>query len=197
MLVEETERTSLESHCLIEKPLNAKEHVEHLLNVIKSMYEKKLGTPTQNMERFMRRKLKEYEHIPDYANDFKDTLYKACPGQPKYQLEELLIAYFIHWIFITETKSKLKAEGPLTLVKALEKAQFYEDVLNNNTIIVNQTEFLTPPGYSLIETPASSSNPQHNAVRMMQNTIDNFLAPTRTPNQRAKTKAVGTIDVPS
>ena len=32
---------------------------------------------------------------------------------------------------------------------------------------------------------------------MMQNTIDNFLTPTKTPNQRARTMTVGTIDVPS
>ena len=51
MLVEETKSTSLESHCLVENPLNADEHVEHLLNVIKSMNKKKSGTPTQSMER--------------------------------------------------------------------------------------------------------------------------------------------------
>ena len=56
MLVDQTERISLESHCLVDRPLNTDEHVEYLLNVIKSMYKKKADTPTQNMEKFMRRK---------------------------------------------------------------------------------------------------------------------------------------------
>ena len=38
MLVEETERTSLESHCLVDRAMNLEEHLEHLLKVIKSMY---------------------------------------------------------------------------------------------------------------------------------------------------------------
>ena len=119
MLVEETERTSLESHCLVEQPINADEKVEHMLKVIKLMYKKKAGTPTQNMEKFMRRKQQEDEPTPDYANDLKETLYQEWPGQPKNQLEELLIAYFIHGLFNPETKRKLKVEDPLTLVKAI------------------------------------------------------------------------------
>ena len=55
MLVEETERTSLESYCLVDRALNPEKHLEHLLNVIRSIYKKKSGTPTQNMEKFMRR----------------------------------------------------------------------------------------------------------------------------------------------
>ena len=30
MLVDQTERTSLESHCLVDEPLNTDEHIEHL-----------------------------------------------------------------------------------------------------------------------------------------------------------------------
>ena len=89
----------------------------------------------------------------------------------------------------------MRIEGPLTLVKAIEIAQIYEDVLNSNTNIVNQTDFATPPGYSLIETPASTS--QHKTVRLTKNTIDNYLTPTRTPNQRTRTLTICTIDVPS
>ena len=80
------------------------------------MYKKKSGTPTQNMEKFMWRKQKEDEHIPDYANDLKETLYRAWPGQPKVELEEPLIAYFKHGIYNEDTKAKLKFEGPTTLV---------------------------------------------------------------------------------
>ena len=99
-----------------------------------------------------------------YFKHLKETLYRAWPGQPKVELEELLIAYFIHGIFNPDTKAKLKVEGPLSLVKAIEIAQIYEDVLNNNTSMINKTEFLTPPGYSIIETPASSSTSQKIAV---------------------------------
>ena len=76
------------------------------------MYKKKSGTPTQNMEKFIRRKQNEDERIPDYANDLKETLYRAWPGQPKIELEELLVAYFIHRIYSSDTKAKLKFEGP-------------------------------------------------------------------------------------
>ena len=90
MLVEETERTSLESHCLVDRAMNPEEHREHLLKVIRSMYKKKSDTPTQNMEKLMRRKQNEDERIPDYANDLQDTLYRAWPGQPKVELEDCL-----------------------------------------------------------------------------------------------------------
>ena len=81
----------------------------------------------------MRRKQKEDERIPDSANDLKETLYRAWPGQPKVELEKLLVAYFIHGIYNGDTKAKLKFEGPTTLAKAIEIAQIYEDVLNNNS----------------------------------------------------------------
>ena len=53
----------------------------------------------------MRRKQQKDEPIADYANDLKETLYQAWPGQPKDQLEELLIAYFINGLFNTDTKA--------------------------------------------------------------------------------------------
>ena len=158
------------------------------------MYKKKSGTPTQNMEKFMRHKQNEDERIPDYANDLKETLYRAWPGQPKVELEELLVAYFIHGIYSSDTKAKLKCEGPTTLAKAIEIAQIYEDALNNNSNIVNNTDFTTPPTFSFIQTPASTS--QHKTVRLTQNTIDNYLTPTRTLNQRSRTLTVGMIDLP-
>ena len=151
MLVEETERKSLESHCQVDRAMNPEEHLEHLLKVIKSMHKKKSSTPTQNMEKFMRRKKNEDERIPDYASDLKETLYRAWPGQPKIKLEELLVTYFIHGIYNSDTKAKLKFEGPTWLVKAMEIAQIYEDVLNNNSSIVKNTDFTTPPTFSFIQ----------------------------------------------
>ena len=41
MLVDQNERTSLESHCLVDRPLSSEEHVEYLLKVITEMYKKK------------------------------------------------------------------------------------------------------------------------------------------------------------
>ena len=68
-------------------------------------------------------------------------------------------------------KAKLRVEGPKTLNKAIEVGQIYEDMLNNNTNLMNQSEFVTPPGYSLIETPVSN-NKTVKSVRLMQNTLD-------------------------
>ena len=97
----------------------------------------------------------------------------------------MLVAYFIHGIYNGDTKAKLKFEGPTTLAKAIEIAQIYEDVLNSNSNIVTQTDFTTPPTFSFIETAALTS--QHKTIRLTQNTIDNYLTPIRTPNQRART----------
>ena len=90
-------------------------------------------------------------------------------------------------------KAKLKVEGPKTLHKAIEVGQIYEDMSNNNINLINQTEFVTPPGYSLIETP-SSNGKQVKSVRMMQNTLDGYLAPKNTPRQRTRTLTLSSID---
>ena len=156
MLVDQNERTSLESNCLVDRPLSSEEHVEYLLKKISSMYKRKEGTPTQNKDRFQKRTQQEGESIVDYAADLMDTLYQAWPGLPRDQLEELLIVYFINGLTNGDMKAKLKVEGPKTLHKAIEVGQIYEDMLNNNKNLVNQTEFATPPGYTLIETPSSS-----------------------------------------
>ena len=142
----------------------------------------------------MRRKQNEDERIPDYASDLKETLYRAWPGQPKIELEELLVPFFIHGIYNSDTKAKLKFEGPTSLVKAMELAQIYEDVLINNSSIVNNTEFTTPPRFSFKQTPTTTSH--HITVRLTQNTIDSYLTSTRTTNQRTRTLTLGTIDVP-
>ena len=92
-------------------------------------------------------------------------------------------------------KAKHKVEGPKTLHKAIEVGQIYEDMLNNNMNLINQTEFATPPGYTLIETP-SSSGKQIKSIRMTQNTLDGYLTPTNinTPRQRARTLTLSSID---
>ena len=55
------------------------------------------------------------------------------------RLEELLIAYFINGLFNPDTKAKLKVEGTFTLVKAIEIAQIYEEVLDQNNNLINKT----------------------------------------------------------
>ena len=106
-----------------------------------------------------------------------------------------MIVYFINELTNGDIKAKLKVEGPKTLHKGIEVGQIYEDMLNNNTNLVNQTEFLTPPGYSLIETPSSNSK-QNKSVRLMQNTLDGNLTPTNinTPRQRTRTMTLSSID---
>ena len=175
MLVDQNERTSLESHCLVDRPLSSDEHVEYLLKVITSMYKRKEGTPTQNKDRFLKRNQQEGETIADYAVDLRDTLYQAWPGLPRDQLEELLIVYFINGLLNGDMKARMKVDGPKTLKKAIEVGQIYEDMLNNNTNLINQSEFVTPPGYSLIETPVSN-NKTVKSVRLMQNTLDGYMS---------------------
>ena len=87
--------------------------------------------------------------------EMRDTLYQAWPGLPRDQLEDLLIDYFIKGLYNRETCAKLRIEGPRTLTKATDIAQIYEDLLNNNTSMITKAEYLTPPGYSLLKTPAS------------------------------------------
>ena len=89
-------------------------------------------------------------------------------------------------------RAKLKVEGPKTLHKAIEIGQIYEDMLNNNANLMNQTEFLTPPGYSLKETPSSNSK----KVRLMQNTLDGYLTPNtmNTSRQRTRTLTLSSLD---
>ena len=105
----------------------------------------------------------------------RDTLYQAWPGLPRDQLEELLIVYFINGLTNGDMKAKLRVEGPKTRHKAIETGKIYEDILNNNTSLINQTEFLTPPGYSLVETPASSNTKQSRVIQFPQNTFDGYL----------------------
>ena len=120
------------------------------------MYKKKEGTPTQNKDRFLRRILQEGETIVDYVADLRDTLYQAWPGLPRDKLEELLIVYFINGLKNGDKKAKLRVEGPKTLHKAIEIGKIYEDMLSYNTNLINQTEFLTPPGYSLVDRTQNS-----------------------------------------
>ena len=80
--------------------------------------------------------------------EMRDTLNQAWPELPGDQL-----GYFISGLYNQETSSKLRIEGPRTLT--IDIAQIYEDLLNNNTSMITKAEYLTPPGYSLLKTPAS------------------------------------------
>ena len=90
--------------------------------------------------------------------------------QPLDQLKELLIVYFINGLTKGDMKAKFKVKGPKTLHKAIEIGKIYEDMLNNNNNVMNNTEFVTPPGYSLIETPTSSNPKQSRVIQFTQNT---------------------------
>ena len=75
MLVDEQLRDRLKSHCFIDKPMHVDERVEYLFKVIQSMYRKKEGSPTDNKDRFLRRKQKVGESITEFAAELKDVLY--------------------------------------------------------------------------------------------------------------------------
>ena len=46
MLVDEPQRDRLESHSLFDRAIHTDKHLEHLFNVIRTMYKKKEGSPT-------------------------------------------------------------------------------------------------------------------------------------------------------
>ena len=48
MLVDEQQRDRLESHALFDKTMSDRDYVEHLFVVIRSIYKKKEGSPTDN-----------------------------------------------------------------------------------------------------------------------------------------------------
>ena len=156
MLVDEPQRERLESHSLVDRALDTDEHLEHLFNVIRTMYKRKEGYSSENKKKFLKRTQRHDEPIADFAMEMRDTLYQAWPRLPRDQLEDLYIDYFISGLRNQETDAKLRiAEGPRTLTIAIDIAQIYEDLLNNNTNMINKTENLTPPGYSIYETPGS------------------------------------------
>ena len=200
MLVDQNERTSLQSHCLDDGPLSSDELVEYLLKVITSMYKRKKGTPTQNKDRFLRRTQQEGETIADYAADLRDTLYQAWPGLPRDQLEELFIVYFINGLTNGDMKAKLKVEWPKTLHKAIEIGQIYEDMLKNNRNLINQTEYMTPPGYSILESPASTNSAQTTRIlRFTSSDGNSFLTPIipKTPSRKTGTITLSAVDFPN
>ena len=77
MLVDEQQRDRLERHCFIERPMGDDERVEYLFGVITSMYKKKEGSPTDNKDKFLKRKQKVGESITEFAAELKDVLYQA------------------------------------------------------------------------------------------------------------------------
>ena len=134
--------------------------------------------------------------------EMRDTLYQAWPGLPRDQLEELLIDYFINALYNQETGAKLRIEGPRTLAKAIYIAQIYEDLLNNNTKMIMKTECLTPPGYSLIETPTPSppsiSSGQPKIIKFMTQSAENFVTPTNYKSpQISRTITLSALDMSS
>ena len=181
MFVDEQLRDRLESHCFVDKPMLEDERVEYLFKVIHSMYKKKEGSPTDNKDRFLRRKQKVGESITEFAAELKDVLYQAWPGMPRDQLEDLLIEYIIGGLQSPETSAKVKLEKPKSMVKAIDIAEIYEDLIINNTSMVTKGEYLSPQSYSIFESPSSppsSIAPGQNKLVKFNN--DCFTTPTNT-----------------
>ena len=93
MLVDEQLRDRLESHCFVDRPMQDEERVEFLFKAIHSMYKKKDGSPTDNKDRFHKRKQKVGESITEFTTELKDVLYQAWLGMPRDKLEDLLNEY--------------------------------------------------------------------------------------------------------
>ena len=192
MLVDEPQRERLESHSLFDRAMHTDEHLEHLFSVIRTMYKKKEGSPTENKEKFLKRTQRQDEPIADFAMEMRDTLYHAWPRLPRNQLEDLLIDYFINGLYNPETSAKLRIEGPTTLSKAIDIAKIYDELLNSNTNLINKTEYLTPPGYSIMETPTPSppkiSSGQPKIIKFMTQSDENFVTPKniRSPQKQGQ-----------
>ena len=97
--VVEPQRKRIESHSLFDRAIHTDEHLEHLFNVIKTMFKKKERSPTENKKKFLKRTQKHDEPIADFAMEMRDTLYHAWPGLPWNQLEDLLVDYFMNGLY--------------------------------------------------------------------------------------------------
>ena len=200
MLVDEPQRDRLESHSLFDRAIHTDEHLEHF-NVIRTMYKKKEGSPTENKNKFLKRTQRQDEPIADFAMEMRDTLYHAWPGLPRNQLEDLLVDYFINGLYNPEMSAKLRIEGPITLVKAIDIAQIYEELLNSNTNLINKTEYLTPQGYSLMEIPTPSppiSSGQPKIIKYVTQSAKNFVTPTNIKSpQKSRIITLSTLETPN
>jgi hypothetical protein len=166
------------------------ERVEYLFFVITSMYKKKEGSPTDNKDKFLKRKQQIGESVTEFAAELKDVLYQAWPGMPRDQLEDLLIEYFVGGLQSPETSTKVKLEKPRTMAKALDIAEIYENMLNNNTSTLTKAEYATPQTYSIFETPSPPSiTPAQPKLLKFADNIDFFTTPTNAKST-AKTKTI-------
>ena len=138
-----------------DKPMQDDERVEYLFKIIHLIYKKKEGSPTDNKDRFLRRKQRVGESITEFAAELKDVLYQAWPGMPRDQLEDLLVEYFVGGLQSPETSAKVKLEKPKSILKAIDIAEIDEDLINNNTSMMTKGEYLTPQSYSIFERPGS------------------------------------------
>ena len=91
MLVDQQQMDRLESHALFDKPMSEIDYVEQLFVVIRFIYRKKEGSPTDCEDKFLKRKQLSDEDITEYAEDLKDSLYQAWPGMLRDKLEDMLI----------------------------------------------------------------------------------------------------------
>ena len=165
------------------------------------MYKKKEGSPTDNKDKFLRRKQKVGESITEFAAELKDALYQAWPKMPREQLEDLLIDYFIGGLQSPETSARVKIEKPKSITKAIDVAEIYENMLNDNTSMLTQGEYTTPSTYSIFESPSVSppsiTPGQHKILRFAPS-ADSFTTPTniKGPN-KARTITLSCINMPN
>ena len=107
---------------------------------------------------------------------------------PREQLEDLLIDYFIGGLQSPETSPRVKVEKPKSITKAIDVAEIYENMLNNNTSMLTKTEYTTPSTYSIFESPSISTpsitqpNPRYLSLYLMPTGI------RHQPTSRASTR---------
>ena len=120
------------------------------------MCKKKERSRKDKKDKYLKRKHKVGESITEFAAELKDVVYQARPGMPRDQLEDLLIDYFIGGLQSSEKSARVKLEKTKSINKAIDVAEIYENMLNNNTSMLTKTEYTTPSANSIFESPSVS-----------------------------------------
>ena len=116
---------------------------------------------------------------------------------PRDQLEDLLVEYFVGGLQSPETSAKVKLEKPKSIVKDIDTAKIYEDLINNNTSMMTKGEYLTPQSYSIFESlgsPPSSIAPGQ--PKLIKFNCDSFTTRTNTkPVNKSKTITLSCLNL--
>ena len=107
------------------------------------------------------------------------------------------VEYFVGGLQSPETSAKAKLEKPKSIVKAIDIAEIYEDLINNNTSMMTKGEYLTPQSYSIFESPGSPpASIAPGQQKLIKFNSDSFTTPTNTkPTNKFKTITLSCLNM--